>query len=452
MQATRTAGPLLPASIGEAAALLRAGRTTSVALTEAAIARILALDPDLGSFLAVYEEQALAAAAAVDRERERGVDRGPLHGIPVAVKDVIACREGPTTGQSRVHDPRWWQGRDAPVVERIRAAGVVVVGKTTTMEHACGTPDPADPFPLPRNPWDTSRWAGGSSSGSASAVAAGLALAALGTDSGGSIRFPAAVCGVTGFKPTFGTISRRGTLPLSSSMDTVGVLARAAADCRLLLDAALGEAGEPTSADGARVALVRTAGLADETAARADAILRVAADALADQIVAGPVELPSHLALNAAATVTMVAEAWAHHLPQLRTRWHDYGRAARAYLGQGALLTAADYLDALAAGRVGRRAVARLFEHADVLVMPTTLAPVPPVEAVTWHELTLLFTRVWNLLGNPAISLPAGLGPDGLPLGLQLVGRPGGDRLLLAVAERFQERTAFHTLRPGGDR
>lgn len=451
MQASGTGTSLLPASIVEAATLLRAGETTSSALTATVLARIRTLDPILGSYLDVYEEQALEAAAALDHERARGVDRGPLHGIPLAVKDVIACREGPTTAQSRVHDPDWWRGCDAVVVERMRAAGCVVLGKTTTMEHACGTPDPADPLPLPRNPWDTSRWAGGSSSGSASAVAAALALGALGTDSGGSVRFPAAVCGVTGLKPTFGTIPRRGTLPLSPSMDTVGLLARTAADCRLLLDAALGQASAATAPDPVRVGLVATGGLADDAAARADAILRAAREALADLVVQGdPVELPSHLELNAASMVTMMAEAWTHHLPDLRARWHDYGRAARAYLGHGALLSAADYLEARAARRAGLRAVARLFEHADVLAMPTTLAPVPPVEDVTWHELTLLYTRVWNLLGNPAISLPAGLDDDGLPLGLQLVARPGEDALLLAVAERFQERTAFHALRPGG--
>ena len=189
---------MTPLTAREAAAMLRAGELSSVELTTAMQDSADRLDERLGTYLVRFDEQALAAAGAADAAFAAGIDHGPMQGIPVAIKDILAAREGPTTAQSLVLDPAWGAGKDAPIVARLRAAGAVITGKVTTMEFACGMPDPTKPFPIPRNPWDTGTWPGGSSSGTGSGIAAGMFLAGIGTDTGGSIRCPAAYCGVAG--------------------------------------------------------------------------------------------------------------------------------------------------------------------------------------------------------------------------------------------------------------
>jgi aspartyl-tRNA(Asn)/glutamyl-tRNA(Gln) amidotransferase subunit A len=237
-------------TLDQAAAALRDGSSTSVGLTERLLARSDALDPKLGAWQSRFDAAALSRAAEADAELAQGTDLGPLHGLPLAVKDIIATSEGPTTAGSLVLDPEWGAGRDAPVVARLREAGAVIVGKTTTMEFAFGAPDPAKPFPAPRTPWDPNGWAGGSSSGSGAAVGAGLALAALGSDTGGSIRVPAALCGVSGLMPTYGRVPKSGVVPLAYSLDHVGPLALSARDCALLLGALAGpDPTDPSRAD-----------------------------------------------------------------------------------------------------------------------------------------------------------------------------------------------------------
>lgn len=225
-----------PGDLSTIAADLREGTVTSAALVEAALAGAEALDGQLGLFLARFDNAARTAAHERDEELAGGHDRGPLHGVPIVVKDIIATIEGPTTAQSRVLDAGWGAGIDAAVVSRLRAAGAVILGKTTTMEFAIGYPDPAKGFPVPRNPWDPERWTGGSSSGTAAAVAAGVAPAGLGTDTGGSVRLPAAYCGITGFKATYGAVPKSGVVPLGYSVDHVGPMARSVEDCAALLD------------------------------------------------------------------------------------------------------------------------------------------------------------------------------------------------------------------------
>ncbi|MEL3949967.1 MULTISPECIES: amidase [Streptomyces] len=240
-----------PLTLSETALALRAGTVTSVGLTEAAIAAADRHDGALGVYLARFDERARAAALRADEELARGLDRGPLHGIPFGVKDTIAVADGPTTAQSLVHDRAWWAGRDAPVVARLRAAGAVITGKTTAMEFGCGLPEEDEPFPFPRNPWRPDLWAGGSSSGSASGVAVGFFTAALGGDTGGSIRMPAAFCGVSGLLPTFGRVPGAGCVPLAYSLDRVGPLARGARDCAAVLSViAGGRDGGGASAGG----------------------------------------------------------------------------------------------------------------------------------------------------------------------------------------------------------
>src|SRR5882757_9881193 len=218
----------LPLTLTEAAAALRAGTTTSRRL----------------------DELALATADAADAELAAGVDRGPLQGIPFGVKDILAMAEGPTTAQSDVLDPAWGAGRDAPVVARLKAAGAVLTGKTSTMEFAIGMPDGSKDFPVPRNPWNPATWPGGSSSGTGAGVAAGMFYAGLGTDTGGSIRIPAAFCGITGLMPTFGRVPKSGCVPLGYSLDHIGPMARSAEDCALMLQAMVGhDASDVTSLD-----------------------------------------------------------------------------------------------------------------------------------------------------------------------------------------------------------
>ena len=222
-------------SVKDAAASLRSGEMTSVELTTAVLARADEVDAQIGAYLARFDEPALAAAERADTELAAGVDRGPFHGIPVGVKDILAASEGPTTAQSLILDPAWGAGKDAPIVKRLREAGAVITGKTTTMEFACGMPDPTKPFPIPRNPWDLGTWPGGSSSGTGNGIAAGLFLAGIGTDTGGSIRMPAAFCGVSGLMATFGRVPKSGCTPLGYSLDHVGPLARTAWDCAAML-------------------------------------------------------------------------------------------------------------------------------------------------------------------------------------------------------------------------
>jgi aspartyl-tRNA(Asn)/glutamyl-tRNA(Gln) amidotransferase subunit A len=230
----------IPNTIQEAAAALRAGDLSSVELTEAALERIEALNDTVGAFITVTAETALAAAAQADADRAAGIDRGPLQGIPLANKDILATRDAPTTANSLVLDPAWGEGYDAVVVERLRAAGAPQLGKLVCSEFALGMPDPEKPFPIPKNPWNLECTPGGSSSGTGIAVATGMILGGTGTDTGGSVRFPAAYCGHTGLKVTYGRVPKWGCAPLGYSLDSIGPMARSAWDCAAMLNVMAG--------------------------------------------------------------------------------------------------------------------------------------------------------------------------------------------------------------------
>src|SRR5579859_4731864 len=225
----------IPLTIKDAATALRSGQITSTALTTAMLERIERLNPRLGAFIAVTGETAISAARQADADFDRGIDRGPLQGIPLGVKDIIATRDAPTTANSHILDRNWGAFRDAPVVERLRSVGSVLLGKTVTSEFALGAPDPDNGFPIPKNPWNLEHSAAGSSAGSGIAVAAGLALGALGTDTGGSVRGPASANGHTGLKVTYGRVPKFGVVPLGYSLDSVGPMARTAWDCAAML-------------------------------------------------------------------------------------------------------------------------------------------------------------------------------------------------------------------------
>ena len=434
-------------TIADAARALDEGSATSTSLTAACLRRISA-GSALGAFVTVSEESAMAAAAAADRDLAAGRRRGALHGIPVAIKDVFATRDAPTWANSRAIEPGWGAGVDAEAVARLRAAGAILVGKTTTNEFACGPPDETKGFPTPRNPWDLSRTPDGSSSGSGIAVAAGFAFGALGTDTGGSVRGPAAANGITGLKPTFGTVSRHGVVPLSDSLDTVGVMARSARDCALLLAALAGGEVPPALEPGAtRIGVVDSGyfgpeGLEPEAVTAVEAFVGALKDCGAN---VGVVQVP-HAALAADANdIIIAAEAFARHRDRLRERWLDYGVHTRRFLVSGAFIGAAEYLAAQRFRAAFRTEMAALFRNIDVLLTPSSAAPARRLDAEAGPQTEdRNFDAPWNLVGLPAAALPCGFHPSGLPLSVQVVGRPHADYDLLAVVDAFQARTDWH--------
>ncbi|MDT7647376.1 MAG: aspartyl-tRNA(Asn)/glutamyl-tRNA(Gln) amidotransferase subunit [Pseudonocardiales bacterium] len=449
-------------TITDAAAALRAGQTTSVELTQAAFAVADAHDAELGVYLSRFDETALAAAATADAELAAGIDKGPLHGIPLGVKDIIATDEGETTAQSLILDRTWGAQGDAPVVARLRGAGAVITGKTSTMEYAIGIPDPEKPFPIPRNPWNPEHYPGGSSSGTGGGVAAGMFLGGLGTDTGGSIRFPATNCGVTGLKQTFGRVPKYGCVPLGYSYDHIGPLARSAADCAAMLAVLAGhDPRDATSVDrpvddytggltgslaGIRIGVDP---LLDHSTLTVPELAAVLDGATAELRAAGatvtPIELPLYPELTAATMVGMAAEAYAYHRPDLRTRWNDYGAGTRMAVSAGALIPAGDYVQAQRVRRVGQRKVAELFTEVDLIVTPTSACGGLKLEKLSFDDIIdSLHTQYWNALGNPAMSVPMGFTTDGLPLGMQIIGRPFDEAGVLAAGHAYQQRTSWH--------
>ncbi|HVX23191.1 MAG TPA: amidase [Acidimicrobiales bacterium] len=461
----------VPLSIVEAAEEIRGGTRTATDLVTTVLARADAYDDTIGSYLARFDEQALAAAALADRELASGTDRGPLHGIPLGVKDIIAVAEGPTTANSLVLDPRWGAGRDAPVITRLRRAGAVITGKVTTMEFAIGAPDPTKPFPLPRNPWDTGTWPGGSSSGTANGVAAGFFLGGLGTDTGASIRLPSAYCGVTGLMPTYGRVPKAGCVPFGFSLDHVGPMARSARDCALLLQAMAGyHPGDPDCADvpvpdfsagmdagtlaGIRIGVDRTHHFPDDGDPAVLECFDLAVAELEDLgATVTEVALPNFEEMVAATVVTMLADALAYHRPDIQSRWNDYFVATRRTIAQGALISGADYVQAQRVRQATLPALQSLFGGVDVVAMPTAATGAPPyevldaqlgVDSVFRH----VHTPYWDAAGNPVVALPMGFTAGGLPVSLQLAGRLFGEMPLLAVADAYQQVTDWHRRLP----
>ncbi|MFV0309938.1 MAG: amidase [Desertimonas sp.] len=468
---TETMGPSgaapdgLPMTIAHASAALRDGSLTSSALTEGILARVDLLDSQLGAYVCTGPASALAAAARADADFAAGIDRGPLQGIPLAIKDIIATADAPTTANSRVLTPEWGAGADAPVSARLRAAGAVFVGKATTSEFALGAPDPTKGFPIPRNPWDLGRTAGGSSSGTGIAVAAGLALGGLGTDTGGSVRFPAAMNGHTGLKVTFGRVPKSGVVPLGYSLDSVGPMARSAYDCALLLQVMAGH--DPTDADAATAPVD-----ADYTATLDGSVEGMAlgipkpyffdADGLDPEVRDGVLAAIDVLAgVGAAVTdtavpygdeaknanmLTLVGEAYAYHRNNMVERWSDYGQFTRPGLARGALYSAADYAQAQRFRTWFRREVAALLRTYDVLITPTWATPTFPLSEMLPERMILSpgFTPQWNLTGLPAVAVPCGFSSDGLPLSMQIIGRPFAEATVLKVADAYQRLTDWH--------
>lgn len=426
-----------PESIEALAGRLRGREVSPVELVEHALEAIAARDRDLNAFQLVLADRARAAAREAEREIAAGRHRGPLHGIPIAIKDLIDMAGAPTSAGSKVLDPSP-RAESATVVERLEEAGAIIVGKTRLPEFAYSPGSNNPHFGPTRNPHDPARDAGGSSSGSGVAVATGMAVAALGSDTGGSIRIPASLCGIVGLKPSFGAVSLHRAVPLAWSLDHIGPMTRTVKDAALVLDAiggkdwsdarthlfapeGLGDA-VPMGARGFRIGVLGDDGEDDPLGT--PGVMEAWRDGL-DALAQGgatlvPVDLPVLADARVINYAILAMEAAVHHRPWLRARQSDYGEFARLRLLSAHAYLPGAYLRAQQA-RAGIRAeMNALFERIDLLSTPTMpdVAPALGVPAPT------RFTSPFNLLGWPAITVPVGRSTAGLPMGLQLAGRP----------------------------
>jgi Asp-tRNA(Asn)/Glu-tRNA(Gln) amidotransferase A subunit family amidase len=436
-----------PDTILGAAAAIRAGATSPTALVAEAIARIAADDARLNVFQIVTAEQAMAEARRLEAELAQGVDRGPLHGVPVAVKDLFDVEGLPTAAGSKIR-AGVMASEDATVVARLRAAGAVIVGKTRMSEFAYSPGSNNGHYGPTGNPFDPSRDTGGSSSGSGAATAAGMALGALGSDTGGSIRIPAAHCGLVGLKPTFGRASLAGAVTLSWSLDHPGPLARSVADAAALLEAIAGPdprdgrtlrpapdfsaAGITGGVRGLRVGLLRDDGSGQQLAGDAARDgLRQAAQALADAgAEVSELDVPEIDALRLLNGALIAMEAGALHLPWLRTRLDDYGPFMRQRVLSAFIYEPDAFVRAQQARARLRRRCDALFASIDLLALPCVPDVAPELDTPT----PTFFTGPFNCLGWPAVSVPVGLSAAGLPVAAQLVAAPWDERTLLRAA------------------
>jgi len=444
---------------------LRLREISPVEVTRDCLSRIERLNPGLNAFITVMAESALAEAGTAEAEILRGEWRGPLHGIPIALKDLIDAAGVRTTAASALYKDRVADA-DADVVRRLRQAGAVILGKNNLHECAYGGSSLVSHFGDVHNPRDLGRIAGGSSGGSAAAVAGGLAYAAIGTDTAGSIREPAALCGCVGLKATYGRVSSRGVIPLSPSLDHIGPLAASVADAAVVLQAIAGyDPADITSADvpvadyvsalneGAknlRVGVPRAYFFDDldpEVNSAMEHALR-GIETLAAQMKEVRLDVPTDRALQA-------AESYAYHAESVAKSPELYQAETVRRIRTGENVSAAEYIQRRRELDEARRGIARIFAEVDVLVTPTTPIPAPAIaelksnpDALRPAELKLLRnTRPFNVWGLPAISLPCGFTQSGLPIGLQIAGPHWREDLVLRLAHAYEQATAWHKRR-----
>ena len=458
-------------SLTEVSGLIASGELSPVEATETMLDRIARYDGKLRSYVTVMAEQARAEAAAREEELERGMNRGPLHGVPIAVKDLCETADAPTSAGMWIHrDHR--AARDSTVVERLRRAGAVILGKLAMTEGAFSGHHPRMPTPL--NPWNENVWTGVSSSGSGAAPAAGLAYASLGSDTGGSIRFPSHGCGVTGLKPTWGRVSRAGVFALADSLDHIGPMARTASDCAIVLGAIAGaDPRDPTASAapvddylaacgrpirGLRIGLDRARaldGAAPEIAAAVEGAA-AALESLGARVL--PVSLPDDDGLFDAWSAICGVECLIAHAETWPQRAADYGPQLSAVLEGGAAVGGAEL------GRAMQRRLvyAGAWEHAvqdvDMVLSPVIVSLSPDLPA--WTQLLagegdpaefarlLRHTVPADMTGHPSLIVPAGFDSRGAPIGVQLIGRKFGEAALLSAGHAFQSLTDWHVRRP----
>ncbi len=455
-------------SITEASSGLRRKEFSLVELAQACLKRIESVDSKLHSFITVTADLALEQARKAEQELRAGTDKGPLHGIPIAIKDLYATQGIRTTCHSAVLQD-WVPNHDATAALKLAQAGAVLLGKLGMHEFAFGGPSVDAPFPAVRNPWNTAHIPGGSSSGSGAALAAGLCLGSLGSDTGGSIRTPSSHCGVVGMKPTYGRVSRYGVVPLSWSLDHAGPMARNVEDCAILLQAIAGhDPNDPASAKvpvpdlraelkngikGLRVGVPRTNWFNENkgTDPETEAVFNNALKTLESlgAIVVDIEGQPFSLARKANQTI-LVAEGYAYHEKRFQEAPGKFGSSVRRRMLEGAFLSAADYITALRARTVLNDEIRANFSRVDVFATPTVPRPPEAFETIDPNEQNLRpsFTNPFNLTGLPAISLPCGFTKDNLPVGVQIVAQPFEEGTAFRVAYAYEQATEWRERRP----
>jgi aspartyl-tRNA(Asn)/glutamyl-tRNA(Gln) amidotransferase subunit A len=453
--------------LAQAAELIRAKKLSPVEYATALLARIDRHDKKFNAFIALTPERALAAARKAEAEIAAGNWRGPFHGMPYALKDIIDVEGIATTAHSKVMTGNA-ASHDAVVTERLQAAGGVLLGKLSTHEFAIGGPSFDLPWPPARNPWDRDHFCGGSSSGSGAGLAAGFFPAALGTDTGGSIRNPASMCGITGMKATYGRVSRRGVMPLAFSLDHIGPMTRTVRDNALMLQVIAGHDPEdPASANepvpdyaamlgqdvkGLRIGVIRHFYTTDvagdpEQVEALEAAVRLLAEAGA---ITTEISLPPLQDFSACGQVILAAEAYAVHEQWLQEKPQDYGARARERLLAGATIRAVDYVQALRWRLKLRDQVAAAFAGVDVAITASSMDPACRIDddealaANYWRQARMPF----NVTGQPGLVIPAGFSSGGLPLSLQLVGRPFTEPMLYRVGQFYEDVTGWTKRHP----
>ena len=461
-------------SIAELARRIRLRELSPVELTRAALERCERIEPKVNAFVLLLPEAALAAAREAEQEIGQGEHRGPLHGIPLGVKDLYWTRGVRTAAGSRILAD-FVPEEDSTAVARLRQAGAIVLGKTNMVEFAYGPLSSYhSEYGPTRNPWDLGRFPGSSSNGSGAAVAAGEVPGALGSDTGGSIRGPAAFCGVSGLKPTHGLVSLYGVIPLAASLDTCGPLARTAEDCAILLQAIAGhDPRDPASLQvepsdyvdqldqpirGLRLGIPRDYFFADVEPGIAEAV-DAAAEVLADQgAEVLPLELPGMEHDAKLAYRIVQVEASAYHRRNLAERPDDYLPEVRAKLEEGMRILAVDYHEALEARQRIRQSFAAAFEQVDAVLTPSRDSTAPRMDESGElldrfpHQIAGRISALtpFNVASLPAISIPCGFDPQGLPIGLHIAAPPLADGLVLRLAHAYQQATDWHQRRPTG--
>jgi Asp-tRNA(Asn)/Glu-tRNA(Gln) amidotransferase A subunit family amidase len=456
MNSETVANAALDLSLFEQGNRLRDGRLTSVALVEAYLRRIEARDPAFRAFYAVDREGALAAARQADADFAEGCDIGHLQGIPVGIKDLIDVAGLPTTANAPGRKQAIAES-DAEVVKRLRAAGAVVIGKLATYEWGTVGPDNRGAFPPARNPWSLDHITGGSSSGSAVAVAGGLLRTTLGTDTGGSLRGPAFYCGVVGLKPTLGLVPNGGVLAMSASMDHIGPISATVAEAALTLDvitdlpserSAMRLLGQPIV--GKRVAYARNWFALDPHTMPAVLAAMDAAISTLSQLgaIIEDVDLPDYPAIEVAAAAILHKESFDYHAPELRDHPEAFGRRAFLSLAAGVAVTDNELAAARTAGVRFRSEVDRLLDGHDAIVtvgaLTTALLAAPFEKEAVW---TPMRTIGFNVSGHPVLALPIGF-HDGLPIGMQIIGRHHAEATILQLGDAFERATDHALQRP----
>ncbi len=459
-------------TLAEQSRLIRDGEASPVDMVESALSQIERVDGKVNAFITVMADSARAAAREAEQEIARGDYRGPLHGIPIALKDLFYTTGVRTTAGSKILRD-FVPDEDATVVTRLREAGAITIGKTNMHEWAFGPTNTNPHYGDVHNPWDLSRVSGGSSGGSAAAVAASMASAALGSDTGGSIRIPGALCGVVGLKPTYGRVSRYGAVPCAWSLDHIGPLCRTAEDAAIVLGAIAGQdPKDPASSDrpvpdyqseisqniaGLRIAVLKEY-VTDPTDPEVAAAFQAAVAAL--QRLGAAVEevsLPEARYAVPASTAIMSAEASNYHEEMLRTRREDYGPDVRERLELGLMMAATDYVKAQRIRRMLIDRSMQLFRKYDALICPTEPATAPLLDQPTVRfegleeprNATLVrHTRLFNLTSFPAATVPCGFASSGMPMAMQIAAAPFAEGMVLRIAQAYQQVTQWHRRLP----